>query len=149
MKVSKDFFITEFVPRLIWNEYGSDSIRFIDLKLIYIAQYIRDWFNQPITINNWFEGGKYNESGYRLPGTVTGSWLSAHKARMAIDIKFSSIETNRTVYEAITGSIKTKFYRDLQDLGLTAVESNALTKDGWLHLTTENWGLPHIKIIGG
>lgn len=149
MKVSKDFYIQEFVPKETYEEFGDSSIRFIDFQLINIAQFLRDWYDMQIIINDWVYGGEYNYSGFRPDGCPVGAKFSAHKRGMAIDPKFPDLQTTKNVYTAITGSTRTKFYKELRRLGLTGIESNELTKDKWAHLTTENFNLDQIKIIGG
>ena len=57
MKVSKDFVIEEFVPEEIYQQFGDKSIWFIDPKIIRIAQFFRDRYGLPITINDWHNGG--------------------------------------------------------------------------------------------
>lgn len=49
----KDFKTQEFVPPKIWIKYKEASIYKINPKILSIAETIRKYFNQPVTINNW------------------------------------------------------------------------------------------------
>lgn len=128
MVVSKNFILQEFVPESVWNKYSTNSTWFIDPRIIRIAQFLRDRYGLPATINNWHRGGEYNESGYRLPTTKTGASLSQHKFGRAIDIKF--LDKSNSFYDEIREDIK-KHEEEFRKVGVTAVEEG--TKS-WIHL---------------
>ena len=56
-----------------------------------MAQGIRDYFGKPVTINNWHNLGKYEQSGFRRNNTLVGSKYSQHKFGRAIDIKITGV----------------------------------------------------------
>jgi len=94
MKVSNSFHIQEFVPKEIYDKFGEKSIWFVRQDLIELAQFIRDYFGRPMTINNWHKGGKFNERGYRTPDSTTGSKYSQHKLSGAIDFNIEGMTSN-------------------------------------------------------
>lgn len=124
-KISENFVIQEFVPPQIYNQFGEKSIWFINPQIIKIAEFVRSFFNKPVTINNWHVGGTYTESGFRMPDTTTGAKLSAHKRGQAVDIKMSGVD-----YEHIRKTILENEKKFI-DAGVTTFEDGTKT---WLHL---------------
>lgn len=85
---AKDFWLTEFVSKEVYERMGDRSIHLLDPRLFVIAQVIRNYVDTPITVNNWFNGGKYQERGFRLLNTLTGIDTSYHKVGKATDISW-------------------------------------------------------------
>lgn len=131
MKVSTNFYLTEFVPKDVYEAYGEKSLQFVDERIIYIAQFVRDTFGKSVTINDWWDGGQYKESGYRSPDSKTGAFRSQHKAGRAIDIKVSGM-TAKQVYDYIM-SHEELFIQ----AGVTAMENITATPT-WVHLDCRN-----------
>lgn len=125
MRLSRNFLLQEFVPPQIYDVYGERSRQFLDQGLIVLVQALRDDLNRSIVINNWHSGGKYKESGFRMPHTTTGAPLSQHKFGRAVDIKVAGM-----VPEEVRKYIRLNFeyYRSL---GLTTIEKDTPT---WTHL---------------
>jgi hypothetical protein len=132
MLISKNFDLKEFIPPDIYSRYGDSSIWFIDNRVITICQWLRDYFNRSLTINNWHIGGTYKESGLRSFETTTGAQASQHKFGRAADIKIEGItpdEVRKTI---------NMLWITLRRLGLTTVESNTPT---WTHIDVRFTGL--------
>jgi hypothetical protein len=138
MQVSEHFDIREFVPPEIYNQFKDNSIWFIDPKIIKVAEFVRSFFKKPVTINNWFTGGQYKESGYRLPNTTTGASLSQHKRGTAVDIKLPDVD-----YEEIRKIILANA-NTFMGAGVTTMEAGTKT---WIHLDCRNTGLNHILLV--
>jgi hypothetical protein len=132
------FTIQEFVPPEIYNQFKENSIWFIDPKIIKIAEFVRSFFNKPVTINDWHTGGQYKESGYRLPNTSTGAKLSQHKRGCAIDIKLPDVDYNE-VRKIVLANEK-----QFIEAGVTTMEDKTLS---WLHLDCRNTELNHILVV--
>lgn len=135
MKISADFDIREFVPEATWKRHGRKSIRFIDPKVIAIAQHLRDLTNAPVVINNWdnYSLVKYEFSGYRPPTTRIGAKESQHRFGRAIDVKVGGMKT-RDVYNLVMAHSG-----EFLKLGLTTIEDVEFTPT-WLHLDCRNIG---------
>ena len=58
---SKYFTVKELVSKDLYNVYGDKAIMFIDEKLIYTIDAIREFFDAPVTINNWQWGGNLHQ----------------------------------------------------------------------------------------
>ena len=138
MKVSKNFWLTEFIPPEIYEMSAGNSLWFIDQRIITIAQYIRDRFKSPVTINNWFSGGHYRYSGYRDPLADVGVMFSQHKFGRAIDAKVDGFEPEEIRTDIIT------HWPDYQAVGLTTIEADTPT---WTHLDCRNTGLDKLYIV--
>lgn len=134
MEFSKHFKIQELVPPTIYNIWGERSIYFIDRRLVILADFMRDFFGAPITINNWHTGGTLRFCGYRPPDTKTGGFLSQHKFGRAIDLDVQGMASQK-VYETII-----KNEKQFMIAGLTTMEDINSTPT-WNHLDirwTEN-----------
>lgn len=62
-----NFIIQELVPESIFKKYGGQSIRFINPISVNFLQFTREWFDSPMTINNWHKGGRFHNRGFREP----------------------------------------------------------------------------------
>lgn len=91
MKISTNFYLKEFIDPDTYKKFGDSSIWFIDLRIVQLAQFIRDRFNKPVTINNWTSEGQYKLSGFRPPQSTIGAKLSQHRFGRAIDVKILSL----------------------------------------------------------
>lgn len=131
-KASRSFYEDEFV-------YPGGDFKKVDPKLVVVAQWLRDAFDAPVTINNYATGGQYKESGLRDINTKTGAKKSAHKEGKAIDIKVKGM-TAKEVYDWCL-SKQTELYA----MGIREIEDNAYTPT-WTHLATRGNHLS-IKII--
>lgn len=139
MKIAQDFIIQEFVPKSIYKKFGKNSIWFVDPYLIKFCQWLRDYTQAPITINDWHRGGNYSESGLRDPLTSTGAKYSQHKFGKAVDIKVAG-HLPETVREIIRENFSV-----LRDwYGITTIEKDTPT---WTHVDTRYTGLDELLQI--
>jgi hypothetical protein len=129
MKISDHFILQEFVPQDVFVRYGNMSTRFIDKRIVDIAEFLRDYFGGfPLTINNWVWDGQYNYSGFRPPNCDIGASMSSHKRGTAIDIKIKGINP---LY--IQDTIKDN-QNTFLDAGITSIEYGTPT---WTHVSCE------------
>lgn len=144
LQLSTNFKLYEFVPKEVYTVFGDRSIRFIDSRVPKMAQYIHDRYGHSVIINDWYSGGQYNESGFRVPDTKTGTRLSSHKRGTAIDIKVKGISALEIQQDLIANWSVMH-----QDSGITTIERG--TPD-WTHVSCE-WVLtpyiPNIIEVGG
>lgn len=128
MRLTKNFYLNEFIPQSVLNQYGNSSIWFIDFKIVLISQFIRDYFNKPTYVNGIFEDVFYDESGFRSPYSNIGTYFSQHKFGRAADIKV----LDHSPFEVKT-CIKTEFksmHSKFRELGLTTMEKDT---HSWTH----------------
>lgn len=138
-KVSKDFFLQEFLPPEIFEMSPVAGIWFLDPRIIIIAQTIRDRFGKPVTINNWADGGAYKNSGFRDPLSDIGAMFSQHKFGRAIDIKIEGMES-----EEIRKDILKNYYTVFRPLGLSTMEADTPT---WVHVDCRHTNQDSLFIV--
>jgi hypothetical protein len=126
IKVTDNFFLDEFIDPLTYNDLDNGLSK-IDKRLFQIAQFIRIKTGKSVTINNWFTGGQFKESGLRRSNTTTGQPLSMHKIGKAIDLKIAGWNGKmwRVFIEANAA--------DLFALGVRRIEDDKLATT-WLHI---------------
>jgi hypothetical protein len=146
VRVSKDFFLDEFIHPELYARFGTKSLLWIRPEIIVIAQEIRNLFGKTI-INNWsangaftpdeflklnrkMQDGYFTESGLRLPLTSIGAKYSMHKYGCAVDLKFTDV-TPQEVRDYLIKYYKLKF----QPLGLTRMEDET---PSWVHVDIAN-----------
>lgn len=127
MKVSDNFELQEFVPKDVYEMFGDRALSFLDKRIIDVVQLLRDLSGRPIIINNWHNGGKFSESGYRTPNTKTGARYSQHKFGRAADVKVTDMSP-KDVVELIK-----KNEALFMAAGLTTIENVEHTPT-WTHL---------------
>ena len=143
-KITDNFYLDEFIDETTYNRFKDKSQRYIRKENIRAVQYLRSMTGLPITINNWYKGGGYGESGLRDINTQTGARYSAHKFGAATDLKISDL----TSFEMF--DIVKKYEEELIELGITRVEHPEYTKGkhrDWLHLDSLYTGEDKLKII--
>lgn len=139
--VSENFFLDEFVPPELYNERGARCASLVDIRVFMFAQWLRDKTGKPVTINNWWKGGQYHESGRRMPNTRTGAKWSQHKDGRAGDYKVEGM-TPKEVHELILANeaelIEKQWVTTLEDLRDTPT---------WTHADCRYTGLDKIQIV--
>lgn len=81
----RHFIIKEFVPPEIYQENGDQSIALLDHNLLHTIDDLREFFDSPITINNWHINGKFRYRGFRPSTYQYGAVNSPHKEGIALD----------------------------------------------------------------
>lgn len=140
MSFSKYFDLVELVPPEVYNEFGENSRWFLDSRMISLANFLREFLNQPTTVNNWDSGGTMTLRGFRPPGTIVGSKYSQHKFGRGFDSNSNNM-TPQQIYRIILENEQL-----FLDNGLTALEHIDLTPT-WLHCDVRYTGLNYILIV--
>jgi len=82
----KWYSLEELFPKDIITKYGTKAWEFLDERLLWTADKIREKFNKPCIVNTWYFGGKSFYRGYRPPECKIGAANSAHKHGRALDL---------------------------------------------------------------
>ena len=85
MRAPDNFSVQELVPQAFYERFGDSAIRYFDPRLLVVLGEIREYLDEPMTINNWSTEGQRNWSGLRTPGSPYFSLGSAHSWGMAFD----------------------------------------------------------------
>ena len=96
-KLKNNFDIRELVCPHCYNKFGEGAWQFLSteiLSTLYTMRY--EVFQQPIVINNWYKGGKYDERGLRcnmcaLVKNKKTIYLSAHCTGNGIDFNVGTL----------------------------------------------------------
>jgi len=138
MKVSKDFSLAEFVPSSIYEHFVDKAIWFIDPKIVLMAQFIRDRFGKPMTINNYPMGGSFQYSGFRDTACTIGATNSQHRHGRAIDFRIHGM----TPMEVRDDIIKN--FALYGPSGLTTIEGGTPT---WTHVDCRFTNMNSLVIV--
>jgi hypothetical protein len=102
MYISKYLKIQDLVCPHVFNKYGENAWQFLDEKLLITDDFIYEELG-PLSINNWFEEGLYDERGLRciLCPIVQGYikkgqlYLSAHMTGQANDFDVEGFSASK------------------------------------------------------
>lgn len=130
----------EFVPPNIYYNFGEKARWFIRPELIALAQFYRDWFGAPVTVNTWYFGGVLQERGYREPNSKTGAKYSQHKFGTAFDCNIRGITPDEI--RRVIGSNEESFMK----AGLTTLEHGSYAPT-WVHSDMRDTGMSKILIV--
>lgn len=139
----KHFKLYELVGPDLYNEYKHrpDYLwRKLNANVLEAADIIREFYGKPVIINNWYNGGRFKESGMRNPLTTTGARFSAHKFGLALDLKLD-VPISKIHDDIRNNRLPKRFYELVN-----VVELNTPT---WLHLAFENTGKDGILWVNG
>lgn len=133
----RSFKLQELVTPSIYNARGESAWQLLDPRALITLQELRDALG-PCVVNDWADGGHYQESGLRDFETSTGAKWSQHKYGRAFDCKFKSLTPADAL--AYVQANREKFPH------LTVVENPSATPT-WFHFDTRFTGKPNIWIV--
>lgn len=87
----KYFKIEELVSKNMYEKYGDRCWELFDPRILESIDEIRQLFKQPITVNNWHIGGRFQYRGFRESECKEGSEFSQHRFGRAIDFDIKNI----------------------------------------------------------
>lgn len=134
---SKYFKIQELVSKQTYEKYGEKSWIFLDERLILTLDALREYFNAPITVNNWLWGGNLQQRGLRTNcdeivknKTLKNSlYVSQHCLGKAVDFNVKN-HTVKDVYKVILENPKTfPYIKRIENINKTPT---------WVHIDTAN-----------
>lgn len=140
---SRFFKIYELVSPNVYRKYGERAWMFFDPRLIETLEFIREYFEEPITINNWYWSGKFTQRGLRentcpIVKNKTNDfeiYLSAHVLGMGVDFNINGYSAEE---------IRNKLI-EIKDLLPYPIR---LEKDvSWIHIDVMNNGKDKVYIF--
>lgn len=135
MKLTDNISLQELLPKDTFMKYGTSGVKLIDKRLPVILERIRELCGgKPMTLNDWFYGGRFNLRGYRPPECAIGATKSMHKQGMAADFTVKGM-TAEQVRNVIRGNAT-----ELMQMGLTRMEKDV----SWVHIDLKVTGLSTI-----
>ncbi len=136
--MTKHFNIQELVHPDVYVARGNAAAQLIDIRIVNVAEWLREKTGKPIVINNWKYSGRYKESGLRNPFTKTGARYSQHKYGRALDLKVQGMDA-----EEVRQLIRDN-WAELKEIGLTCIEKDTPT---WVHIDCRHTGLSYLLEI--
>lgn len=125
IQLTKNIYLDEVVPKSTYQKWGKRSMMFVPLTMVRVNQELRDYFG-PVTINNWWDEGPRQFSGYRPPDCDTGAKESAHRRALATDSKYKNATADEVRAHIMANEAK------YLEMGLRRLES-AEYAPTWLH----------------
>jgi hypothetical protein len=123
------FIIQELFDEQIINMYGNKCWSFIDSRLLYSIDQIRNYFNKKITINDWFWGGQFSQRGFRTDAKMNAQApYSQHVCGRAVDFDVDGLSANDVRLAIITKKNTEQFQY------ITAMEKDV----NWIHIDVRN-----------
>ena len=135
---AKHFVTQEFVPPEIYNVYGEKSLWFVDYRVRWTADAIRQYFGVPVTANNWHrKSGGYRYRGFRPPACETGAALSQHKFGRALDCDVQGIPAEQVRKEIVDKKDEPAFRY------ITCIEADV----NWLHFDCRDVNTTNVMVL--
>lgn len=139
-KISDNFYTAELVHPRFLELFGARAKWYISQWQIDTAEFIRDFFNRPVIINDYMWGGKMQNRGTRPPNSTVGAYYSQHKMMMAIDFHIKGLTIDH-IYNVILSN-QSVFMQH----GITTIESVEFTP-GWIHVDGRRTNMDDMLII--
>lgn len=140
MKITNNIYLEELVSKDTFSKFGDKAIWFIDPRLPILLQKIRDHFGKTIMVNNWKQGGQFNNRGFRTPNSGVGGSLSQHIFGRAADFNIDGVNDAEVDDELV------KKFELFKPYGLTTIEDKSFT-DGWTHVDMRTTNSETILIV--
>lgn len=131
------FKIHELVDKHTYLALGEKAIWMIRPEAVKGLIALRKDVNAPITVNNYYWGGKLSNRGYRSIDSATGAKFSQHRVGNAFDINVKGM-TPQEVYNYIV--------KNYQKFGITTIENIHHTPT-WTHIDWRYTGQKELLIV--
>jgi hypothetical protein len=135
----KHYKLQEWVPKKIFEKFQDQSIRFLRYDTLKMMDDIRDYYNEPITMNTWHKDNTHQYRGYRPPDCVIGSFYSDHKMGLAADFTVQGMTSDEVQKDIIQN-----WHRIFRHFGVTVLE---IDTNGWTHVSRRFTGQNNLVII--
>lgn len=147
-----NFKLQEFVPRRVYEYFGKNAIWCVDFDLIRLAQYMREYFNESMTINNWHTGGKFQYRGFRpdvfyYEKQTDGSYKSKRKGKYSQHRYGRALDCNLS--KTSPDEMREEIMRNEEmwlKVGLTTIEDGRFAPT-WFHGDMRNTGKSTIFVV--
>jgi hypothetical protein len=122
----------EIVDPVTFSKFGEKSFQFMDARILWTADALREYFGKPCIVNNYITARPgvppYKESGFRL-APVGAALYSQHLYGRALDIKIQDVPAEQARQEIISKHKTEPAFRFI-----TAIEEGV----DWLHIDCRN-----------
>lgn len=131
---SKYFRIEELVSPELYKEKGEMCWQFIDKGLIQTIDSLREFFDAPITVNNWLYGGNLKQRGLRankdkIVMDKKNYYVSQHCLGKAVDINIKGYTVKEVYDKIVKHSNKFPYLTRIENINKTPT---------WVHIDCAN-----------
>ena len=141
--IPKHFSTREFVDPKTYDRFGEASIMFMDPRILYTADRIRERYGKPVYINTYpinnYKGKILSYCGFRPITYNHGADWSEHRHGRALDLHVVGIDAE-TIRQDI---LEDPWHEDFKYI--TCIEA----KVSWLHIDCRSWDKENegIKVV--
>ena len=121
MYTPKHFSWFELVPSKDYKQYW---LWLIDERILKTIDEMREYYNRPIIINDWYWGGKFSLRGLRPFNSGVGAKFSQHCYGRAVDLDVQGVSA-----EKVRNDIRSGLFPEI-----TCIETGV----SWMHLDVRN-----------
>lgn len=100
--IAKHFSIEELVDRATFEQFGQKAWMFFSPIALRQLDNLRDYFGEPVTINNWKQGGQFQFRGFRPRAYSLGGEFSQHRLGNAFDLDVKGMAASAVRQEILT-----------------------------------------------
>lgn len=136
-----NFHLYEFVPQSAYNSLEDHGLSLLHPQLIDSTEKLREYLGVSMIINNWYNGGTFQNRGWRHPDSKVGAKKSLHKKGMAIDFHSSDVAIKELfvlVWNAREWIVENTAFRILESFDDTP---------GWVHIAIGDQSIKTIQVI--
>lgn len=138
------FGIKELVSPKVYKKRGEKAWSLFDDRALKMIDLLREHFGE-CTINNWYWGGEFKQSGFRTMWTKWWRMFSQHTFGRAFDLKFKhhdAFEIRRDLKD--NWDTKWKFlFKEIGIISISLEEGSTIT---WVHIDIRN-NAPGVNIF--
>ena len=106
------------------KKYQNYWLILMDERILITLDEVRKYYGRPVTVNNWYWGGKFNSRGWREQNDQDGATLSQHKFGRAVDFD---------VYQIPAEEVRNDIRKGKFPL-ITCIERDV----SWVHIDVRN-----------
>jgi hypothetical protein len=88
------FQLYELVDRATFQKWGDNAWTLLNPNALEALEGIRNFFDSPVMVNNWYGGGPFQYRGYRGPECQIGAPLSQHRRGNAFDCDIKGLSAS-------------------------------------------------------
>lgn len=128
MYIPKYFRVYELVDKATYYQFGFKAFQFFNPLALQMIDGVREYFDAPVTINNWISGGDFQWRGLRTKACEVGGDYSLHRFGGAFDCDIKGL----SAHEARKRIMADKDHPLLKNINCMEDGVN------WLHIDVRN-----------
>lgn len=134
--IPSHFKVQELVPQSVYMDLGQGGLMLLDARILWTIDAIRDAYSVPVIVNNWGDGGPFDQRGFRTfvdPKTR----YSPHRFGRAVDLDIEGVTAEQFRGTVKAGGLKKEL------MYVTRIEDGVT----WVHLDNVNTGIDGITFF--